>query len=476
MSNIENIKKLLDELELPQQVIPRIGVAITEHNRYDVFKKSYVEIKKHLPPGAFLVVVDDASSTPVKEATFRFNKNVGIAAAKNKCIELLMNADCEHLFLFDSDTYPLCSDWWKPYVECSEPHLNYIFKDFATGKKLNDCDEIYQNDEIIAYNHVRGCMLYYHRSVIEKVGGMDTIFGKWGCEHGNLSDRIHVAGLTSFRYMDIVNSSGLFYSADEHQAVSSTVEKKERDKLLPINLNLYDERKFKSYYFPYVEKKNVLICCYFSGVHDAQRNLEWKTDSAVLDPLIKSLKNTKLIVLHNCFDLPNTDNVEFVRVSSVVSPYIQRWVSVRKWLMDNRKSYENVFCIDSTDVEVLREPAWDRLKDAIWMGDENDLVGCNWLVKNHRNPILQDFFKNNSQEILLNCGVIGGSLDNIIELLRQVIDFYGYNHLDYGMTEMGIFNYICYTNWRDKMKTGREITTLFKGFETENKTSWFKHK
>ena len=74
-----------------------IGIGITTHNRYETFSKTLVEIKRYAPKDAKIVVVDDASDIPVPEATFRFDTNVGIAAGKNKCMELL--DECDHLFL-----------------------------------------------------------------------------------------------------------------------------------------------------------------------------------------------------------------------------------------------------------------------------------------------------------------------------------------------------------------------------------------
>src|SRR5690606_11244947 len=79
----------------------RIGIGITTRNRPEALKTTLENVRKHFPPGARLVVVDDASEKPVPEADFRFPRNVGIARAKNKCLKMLQ--DCEHLFLLDDD-------------------------------------------------------------------------------------------------------------------------------------------------------------------------------------------------------------------------------------------------------------------------------------------------------------------------------------------------------------------------------------
>lgn len=463
-----------------------IGIGITTHNRYHLFKKTYEEIKKRTP-GAIVVVVDDASDTPVKEADYRFNQNVGIAGAKNKCLELLFKAGVEHLFIFDDDTYPLVDDWYSPYIKAGEPHLNYIFENFASGTKLNDTSVLYKDSKITAYTHTRGCMMYYHRSILEKVGGMDTVFGKWGFEHPSLSDRIFMAGLTSFRYMDIADSSGLFYSDDEqNNNVNTTVRGDERRELVNRNRDLYNERKFTKEYIPFYEKDNIFLTCYFTNVKDTQNNRVWESDIKKLEPLINSLKETRLVVLHDCLEEEDTEKVTFIKVETSINPYFQRWISYRKYLLDNKESIGNVFCIDGTDVEILHEPRWRELGNYIYVGDEpntlNDTGG--WMSKNHPHLAIQDLLNTKGKDYqLLNAGVLGGSVENVVEFLRSLVDFYCLSENDSifhktpgaGDTDMGAFNYIARTVFNERLRYGREITTTFKADERNN-YSWIKHK
>jgi glycosyltransferase involved in cell wall biosynthesis len=473
MNQKSRIIELLNEIETGES--PKIGIAFTEHNRYDIFKKSYDETLKLLPPNCEVVVIDDASNTRVPEATYRFEKNVGISVAKNKCLELLYLKGCEHIFLFDSDFYPLVDNWWKPYVESKEPHLMYIFKDFANGRSLNDTNEVYKDSEIVAYDHPRGCMLYLERKCLDLVGGMDTAFTKWGYEHGNLSDRIFMHGLTSFRYMDVVNSKGMFYSDDEQTNNShSTVVSKQRRECITKNLPLYNERKYKKYFHPFIEKKNILLTCFFTGVSDPQRGSKWQVDTLPLQALIKSLKSTNLIVFHDCFDVEDTDKVKYIKVDTSLSPYFQRWVTYREWLMKNKNEYANVFCIDGTDIEVLKEPFWNELGDNLWTGDEEELIGCKWMVNHNKAPLLAKFVQDNSNKQLLNAGILGGSVETVIEFIRQMIDFMTFE--DAGQIDMGLFNYMAYNNWGDKIRTGRQVCTKFKAEEKNNQVAWFKHK
>lgn len=488
LQKINEIKNLLDGLSATGNF--KIGIGITTHNRPQFLKQCLENIKKHTPE-AYIVVVDDASKEPVTEATYRFENNVGIARAKNKCLELLYKADCDYLFLFDDDTWALQDEWYLPYINSGEPHLMYIFQDFAGGNGLNDTAVLYKDSKITAYSHARGCMLYITRECLDKVGGMDEEFGRWGYEHPAWSDRIFNSGFTSFKYMDVSNSKGLFYSDDEQQHnKNTTVTGLERQGLVQKNKDLYDQKKFDSHFIPFYEKENIFLTCYFTGVPDPQGRT-FESDINQLLPLIDSAKNTgcKLVILHDCFteiDLEGIGaHVTFERVETSINPYIQRWVSYRSYLKANEKFINKCFCVDGTDVEILKSPNWESM-DGLYCGDEPDLLDdkSGWMRKHHLHPELTRFFdeKGNTYQ-LLNAGVLGGPVDILLDFMKSLIDFYcTAEHEAYSMktpnagsTDMGLFNYVARNIYGHMLKYGREITTTFKANE-RNTYTWIKHK
>ncbi|WP_425249265.1 glycosyltransferase family 2 protein, partial [Enterobacter hormaechei] len=83
----------------------RIGLAITTHNRPDVLKRAIEQHTKHLPIGALVVVIDDGSKpaavVPDGVKLLRHETSLGIVASKNASLSALMDAGCEHLFLWD---------------------------------------------------------------------------------------------------------------------------------------------------------------------------------------------------------------------------------------------------------------------------------------------------------------------------------------------------------------------------------------
>jgi len=215
----------------------KIAICVTTRNRHGAFIRSTGMNEMYLPKGigvdSRIFVIDDASMTNYSAANYRFDERVGIPRAKNKCLELAYEWGADHIFLFDDDTYPVKEGWWKPYVEHPAPHLSYIFTD--KGNQRSIVREIYRDDKTVAYNHVRGCMLYVERRVLDVVGGFDTNFGLGYGEHADWTNRIHNAGLTAYRVMDVVDSNKLIYSMDEFQEVGSTFPLQERLERLRVN-------------------------------------------------------------------------------------------------------------------------------------------------------------------------------------------------------------------------------------------------
>lgn len=182
-----------------------ISICITTRNRPEAFKAVLERIKKHTNCEYQLVIVDDASNIPYCDATYRFEERSGIPAVKNKCLEL---AKYDHIFLFDDDTYPICDEWYLPYVNSGKEHLCYTF---LTAFK--------RKEGFRYFTLGNGCVLYVTRKCIETIGGFDWNYGLGKYEHVDFSRRIHNAGLTESIFIDIENSSELLYCMDQKKEI-----------------------------------------------------------------------------------------------------------------------------------------------------------------------------------------------------------------------------------------------------------------
>lgn len=445
-----------------------IGIGVTTFNRKELCQATVAKLQEY-SPGAKIVVVDDCSQHDLElndVEVYKFPENVGIARAKNKCLELLQG--CDDIFLFDDDTYPIAPDWYVPYVESGEPHLMYLFDTWADGSNIDNDQIIYTDGKIEAHSNARGCMIYLHRSVLETVGGFDVRYGKAMYEHGDYTNRIYNAGLTSFKHMDVVSSNKLIHSMDEHREVISSVPKIERRVLLHNNTPLYEQSATSSEYMPY--GKDVVIASYFTGQPDAQRNnVKWAADDSMVAKLRGSLerRGVEFVLIHDCFkDQPNMTTIQH-------SPYFERWFKQWQYLRDHPE-INNVFVVDATDVDMLNNPFAHIKPGKLYVGDEpSETLANDWMDRMHREPMVNTFFATHPELPLLNCGVVGGTRHMVMDLCRNMY-LYGFAHPDQ-QTEMGIFNYLMHTKYSDAIEYGRHVTTLFKAYEPSS-FAWFRHK
>lgn len=476
-----------------------IGVGITTRNRNMLVAETRARVVKHSPDDTVVVVVDDASEQPVDGAEYRFETNVGVARAKNKCLELLADAGCEHLFLFDDDTWPVVDDWWKPYLTSAEPHLMRIFPDLAGPAKLRDIAEVDRDSEHVAWTASRGPMIYAHRIVLDTVGGMDPGYGLWGWEHGDWSNRIHAAGLTTWRFADVIGAERLIYCLDEHCAIERSVPLPARQAIAPRNHDRYWRQRDQPLYYEYRDLPpdpdapgtNVVLTAWLTAAPDPQRGEPISTDPEILRELADSVypHDRCLAVLHDRpadVALPEWPGVLWVRCSpSSANPYFQRWINAWRWLR-SRPDVTRVWCVDGTDVQMLRDPFPAMRPGRLYLGDEQGTtVGCYWMRQHHRARSLDPLWRLHGDQPLLNAGLIGGDRLTVMRFLHRIIRRYHDQQTDVflrrdrgtlGVGDMAALNQVAYLDSPGVIiDHGSHVNTIFKAYE-DNGQAWWQHK
>jgi len=464
-----------------------LGIGLTTHNRNETAKHTLEQIRKHAPTDAKIVVVDDASKIPFEGSDFRFNVNVGIAQAKNKCFELL--EDCDYIFLFDDDCYPVVDGWELPYIESEANHLSFTFDRLANGRQ-NGNKIVMDMGYLTVFNNPCGCMLFFTKKCLEVVGGFNPLYKVYGYEHVDLSVRIHNAGLTDCKFMDVPNSLSLFYSHDYHSTITSSVGAL-RSTYVRENIKLYNQSQRSKEFIPYkpipkIKHKNVILTSYFNYTADPQRGKRWQAQIEELMPLIKSCIKHKqhLIVFSDCFvDSVNSEYIKFEKSlpSKTHSPNVYRWIVYQEWMQ--RNDFDKCWMVDSTDVVLLKEPFKILEKGKLYCGDEIGMITDNsWMRKTQERfisniPDYRQIILRHKNEILINCGLVGGCSD----VIEPLIDIWAGLHktktvgLRYS-TDMAIFNYVAHKHYNDVLVHGEAINTKFKHEELNNKKAIWKHK
>ncbi|WP_408913382.1 glycosyltransferase family 2 protein [Citrobacter freundii] len=469
--------------------VSRIGIAITTHNRPDVLKRALAQHHQFLPSGALVVVIDDGSKpaavVPDGVQLLRNETSLGIVASKNRSLEALVDAGCEHLFLWDDDAWPVADNWHLPYIESPEPHLAYQFLDLAGPRKINDMTVLYQDDKHIAYTGQRGVMLYYHRSAIEEVGGFDPVYGRGMYEHPDLALRIYNAGLTSWAFADVAGSEKLIHSMDEYEEGARSIPKPEREALDKKNAVIYGQRRDSEYtgYAEYRSQRDVVITTLLTSQPDPQRGTKMAAVSDMLTRWAASLRNCGRIALVDELQTAPA-NVELYRVPDVkMNVYFRRWLHIWHHLRDHPE-YRFVWCTDGTDVEMLRAP-WEEMQlGNVYVGSEPKTYADTWAKQNHPERIYQEFIEAHRNDVMLNAGLLGGTRDDVMAFAHGIIRLY-YRIESYrfwkkeqvgaAVGDMLAFGIVA-QSFADRLVTGPLVHTVFKTDGIGKEAAWWKHK
>lgn len=267
-----------------------IGIGITTRHRPTIFAKTLSQIKKFQPPNSKIVVVDDSDDND--------KERLGIARAKNKCLAQLK--DCDHIFLFDDDLYPIKEGWAEFYIKASKDSKIAAFSlTMMTTSFFAVCEEFEMGSQLLTFegydpievfdfkgidilnekrrlglhirhpytfnviNHVElkrhahsnGFMMYLSKICIDTIGGFNPVFGLYGGEHGDYFQRLKNVKLIPYVTVDVVGSEKYFYSYDEDKKIVESPETKaERMKLAERNTRLSEKLRFSIDYIPFEEE------------------------------------------------------------------------------------------------------------------------------------------------------------------------------------------------------------------------------
>jgi hypothetical protein len=245
-------------------------------------------------------------------------------------------------------------------------------------------------------------------------------------------------------------------------------------------------------------QKNLVMACHITGIHDVNRMTTLANDDYTLvQNWAEALATLALngIVFHNNFSKETVEKyqnqyVHFVKIdyNPQYNPNVYRYFVYRDFLNTFRKKVKNLFVTDVSDVVTLKNPFVQTLFTenplTLFCGDENKLLDNDWMQA-HSAHLRQnitdyaDFEAYFKHDTLLNCGIIGGSIQVMQPFINQLStlhETYNNNNKTAYTGDMGAFNYLVRTRFNSFLRNGTPINTIFKAYETERTDCWFRHK
>lgn len=195
-----------------------VGVGVTTTpNRKQLFETWMQQFKKHTHVPYHLHVHCD-------------DQYRGVAYSKNQNLRALK--DCDHVFLFDDDCWPIHDEWVEFFVDAEQNHLLFL-NEFIHGKPNGN-----------VYKNCGGVFMYMNKPTINRVGAFNEKFNPYGFEHAEYSNRCY--GLTNF-YLCLKKTSKYLRALDYEGYNMSSLTDKQKQKYVRENWDKYFKEQPTTY-------------------------------------------------------------------------------------------------------------------------------------------------------------------------------------------------------------------------------------
>jgi FkbM family methyltransferase len=214
---------------------PRLGIAITTFNRWEMVAALVRQIAELTTTPYDLVISDDGSTDGTVETlrlmgvTVITGPNRGIAWNKNRGLYHLLNiARSDVVLLLDDDVRLLQRGWEQAWVEAARLHGHVNF----ASPCIKICAGACTPAEPGLVTLIGGIAIAFTRQVLAEIGYFDVRFGRYGHEHTELTFRAIRAGYGGIAAQNNGRTQIYFYVIDspiEHVYVSSAGSPEERE-------------------------------------------------------------------------------------------------------------------------------------------------------------------------------------------------------------------------------------------------------
>lgn len=207
----------------------KIGIGITTFWRSDVFAECLANVRRFTTSNYNLHIAHDSIRT-----------RKGVAKRKNECLYNLR--DCDYIFLFDDDCFPIKKGWEQfvinAHKKSGEHHFNFLVNEKHTIDK-----HYFHNDVTIqSYKDCGGVFMSLTKDVISQVGGFCTDYGLYGLEHVGYSCRVHKSKLISEPFLSIQGLSEYLFAHDySTQNFQSSIDESKKLELLEHTKKVFEK-------------------------------------------------------------------------------------------------------------------------------------------------------------------------------------------------------------------------------------------
>jgi GT2 family glycosyltransferase len=211
-----------------------VGVGVITYNRPHLFKKLYGSLQESNPD--YLAVINDGDPFEfIKNDKHDYvinEKNLGVGKSKNIALKMLLDYECDHIFLIEDDIFIKDSSVFEKYIESSKisgiQHFNYsqhgmMNKSWPGGQPNPRIVIDYNDIKLPLYPHCVGAFSYYSKKCLETAGLIDERYYN-ACEHVDHTLEIIKRGMhPPFWYFADIENSWEYLGDEEWSREKSTI-------------------------------------------------------------------------------------------------------------------------------------------------------------------------------------------------------------------------------------------------------------
>lgn len=167
----------------------KIGIGITSFNRLEHLELCVKQILNYIH-WKFLdfdkITMNEYEGKDIHSNDYKIfiAKDItNIAKAKNECLYALK--DCDHIFLFDDDCFPINDLWIQYFIEWNKNGYDHLLYLTERHKHIG-------SKGCPMYEDCGGCFMYISKSALEQVGYFNTEYKQYGFEHAGWSKRFEI--------------------------------------------------------------------------------------------------------------------------------------------------------------------------------------------------------------------------------------------------------------------------------------------
>jgi GR25 family glycosyltransferase involved in LPS biosynthesis len=178
-------------------------------------------------------------------------------------------------------------------------------------------------------------------------------------------------------------------------------------------------------------------------------------------------------------DTYQTSKIKFIKTDSQNFNYTlndQRFFLYEDYIKKN-KNIKKIFMTDGNDVTIVNNPFNFINNNDIYIGTEEETIKdkLDWFKKKCINKDLKNSLDKNKFEIILNAGIIGGTRENILDLLGKMNKMFK-NYADKECDiNMQVLNVVGYDDLKNK-KISKKLNSKFKHYQHYRDDVYFIHK